>query len=76
VQLRHIPTVGGSSLPGLSHLSGFRFIRHAKETLQEGYEKVCAPRVFLFSAIPDLSREGQYNGRIFKVALLDRWLGE
>jgi hypothetical protein len=74
VQLRHIPTVGGSSLPGLSHLSGFRFIRHAKETLQEGYEKVRALRA-LVSAMPDLSWAGQYNGRIFKVALLDRWLG-
>ncbi|KAI0368876.1 cytochrome P450 [Pilatotrama ljubarskyi] len=37
--LRSIPTVGGSSLPVLSYLSGMKWIRHGKELIQEGYEK-------------------------------------
>ncbi|KAI9060502.1 cytochrome P450 [Trametes sanguinea] len=40
--LRSIPTVGGISLPLLSYISSFRFLRHAKAILQEGYYKASA----------------------------------
>ncbi|KAJ3476173.1 hypothetical protein NLI96_g11343 [Meripilus lineatus] len=36
--LRHIPTIG-RSVPVLSYLGSFRYIRHAKEMFQEGYSK-------------------------------------
>ena len=41
-KLRHIPTVGGPSIPGLSYLAAFNFLRNAKEVLSAGYEKVRA----------------------------------
>ncbi|KAI0348326.1 cytochrome P450 [Trametopsis cervina] len=37
--LRSIPTVGGSSIPVLSYIKSFRWLHHAKEVLQEGYDK-------------------------------------
>jgi hypothetical protein len=38
-QLSHIPTAGGPSLPLLSYIGSKRFVQHAREILQEGYEK-------------------------------------
>lgn len=40
-QLRSIPTLGGSSLPGLSFLTALNFVQHGGELLAEGYKKVC-----------------------------------
>ncbi|KAI1787002.1 cytochrome P450 [Ganoderma leucocontextum] len=37
--LRAIPTVGGSSLPGLSYLGALRTLRDMREILEEGYRK-------------------------------------
>ncbi|KAH9912164.1 cytochrome P450 [Epithele typhae] len=37
--LRRIPTVGGSSLPGLSYFSALRFLHDGKIVLAEGYQK-------------------------------------
>ncbi|KAI0827308.1 cytochrome P450 [Trametes gibbosa] len=37
--LRAIPTVGGYDLPILSYGGAFRWLRHGREMLQEGYEK-------------------------------------
>ncbi|KAM5535893.1 hypothetical protein V8D89_010511 [Ganoderma adspersum] len=37
--LRSIPTVGGSSVPGLSILTALNFMRNGKAVLQEGYDK-------------------------------------
>jgi hypothetical protein len=39
-QLRHIPTVGASSLPLLSYIGGGKYFDHGLEILQEGYERV------------------------------------
>ncbi|KAH9837367.1 cytochrome P450 [Rhodofomes roseus] len=36
--LSHIPTIG-TSLPILSYVGAFRFIHHARDLLQEGYDK-------------------------------------
>ena len=49
-QLREIPTVGGSSLPGLSYISAVRNMGDIRAVLLEGYRKVsvsalCAYRV-------------------------------
>ncbi|PCH34273.1 cytochrome P450 [Wolfiporia cocos MD-104 SS10] len=49
--LRRIPTVGPSA-PLLSYIGAFRFFNHAREVLQEGYDKY----------------------KVFKVAMLDRWI--
>ena len=38
-QLRAIPTVGGSSLPGLSYLGAFRMLGDCRNVLGEGYRK-------------------------------------
>ncbi|CCM06206.1 uncharacterized protein FIBRA_08450 [Fibroporia radiculosa] len=38
-KLRHIPTVGGPSLPIISYYGAFRFLFHAREIMQEGYAK-------------------------------------
>lgn len=38
-QLRSIPTVGGSSLPGLSWIAAFRMLRNCRDVLEEGYRK-------------------------------------
>ncbi|KIP02162.1 hypothetical protein PHLGIDRAFT_32288 [Phlebiopsis gigantea 11061_1 CR5-6] len=54
LSLRHIPTEGGSSLPLLSYVGAYHFIRDTAGVLQKGYDK--------------------YKGKVFKVALLDRWL--
>ncbi|KAI0640078.1 cytochrome P450 [Trametes polyzona] len=37
--LRSIPTVGGPDLPLLSYRGAFKWLRHGKEMLQEGYDK-------------------------------------
>ncbi|PIL30270.1 cytochrome P450 [Ganoderma sinense ZZ0214-1] len=37
--LRAIPTVGGSSLPGLSWLAAFRMLGDCRDVLEEGYRK-------------------------------------
>ncbi|PIL27965.1 cytochrome P450 [Ganoderma sinense ZZ0214-1] len=37
--LRAIPTVGGSSLPGLSWLAALRMLRNGKAVVEEGYRK-------------------------------------
>ena len=39
-QLREIPTVGGSSLPGLSYISAVRNMGDIRAVLLEGYKKV------------------------------------
>lgn len=39
-QLRHIPTVGGPSLPILSFLGVYSYYFRHRETLQKGYNKV------------------------------------
>ena len=38
-QLRHIPVVGGPSLPVFSYLGAYKFVQSGKEIFQEGYEK-------------------------------------
>ncbi len=40
LQLRVIPTVGGSSLPGLSYLGALRMLGDCRDILEEGYRKV------------------------------------
>ena len=42
-QLRAIPTVGGSSLPGLSWLAAFRMLGDCRDVLQEGYYMKARP---------------------------------
>ncbi|RDX42957.1 cytochrome P450 [Lentinus brumalis] len=37
--LNAIPTLGGSSLPGLSYFAAFNFMRNTKQILNEGYSK-------------------------------------
>ncbi|KAH9849220.1 cytochrome P450 [Lenzites betulinus] len=37
--LRAIPTVGGSDLPILSYVGAFKWVHHAREVIQEGYDK-------------------------------------
>ncbi|KAI0774403.1 cytochrome P450 [Fomes fomentarius] len=37
--LYKIPTVGGSSAPGLSYLAAFNFFRNGKALIEEGYQK-------------------------------------
>ncbi|KAI0772764.1 cytochrome P450 [Trametes elegans] len=39
--LRHIPTVGGPSLPLLSYLGALRFLGRGKQFMEEGYRKYC-----------------------------------
>jgi hypothetical protein len=39
VQLRSIPAVGTSD-PLTSYIGAYRFLRHSKEMVQEGYDKV------------------------------------
>nr|BAD94556.1 cytochrome P450 [Phanerodontia chrysosporium] len=52
--LRHIPTVGGPSVPILSIVALYNFLANGKKVVLDGYQK--------------------FKGRVFKVALLDRWL--
>jgi hypothetical protein len=54
LQLSHIPTVGGSSWPILSYRGGMRFVQHAKEIIQEGYEKASCMIMHDFSHLMHL----------------------
>ncbi|EPT03391.1 hypothetical protein FOMPIDRAFT_1028682 [Fomitopsis schrenkii] len=49
--LKHIPAIG-PSLPLLSYIGAFKFVHHAQDILQEGYD----------------------NYKIFRVAMINRWL--
>ena len=40
LQLRHIPTEGGPSLPVLSFIGLYNFLAHGKEVLERGYQSV------------------------------------
>ena len=40
-QLSKIPTLGGSSAPGLSYLTALNLMRNGKELINEGYHRVC-----------------------------------
>ncbi|THH20029.1 hypothetical protein EUX98_g8657 [Antrodiella citrinella] len=50
--LRHIPTVG-TTIPILAYLNGLRFIKHAKEMLQEGYDKHATKGGIFKISMPD-----------------------
>lgn len=41
LQLRHIPTEGGPSLPILSFIGLYNFLTHGREIIQRGYQQVC-----------------------------------
>ena len=41
LQLRAIPTVGGTSFPGLSYLGALRMQGDCRDVLEEGYKKAC-----------------------------------
>ena len=69
VQLKHIPAIG-PSLPLLSYIGAFKFVRHAQGVLQEGYDKV---RNMTLQRRTSLSSfHLQY--KIFRVAMINRWL--
>lgn len=40
-QLRVIPTVGGSDLPGLSYIGAMRMQGDCRATIEAGYKKAC-----------------------------------
>ena len=69
-KLRSLPTVG-TYLPLLSYFSAFKFARHAREMLNEGYQKVRETRK---RPILMCTHFSQYKGGMFKVAMQDRWL--
>ena len=54
-QINSIPTVGGSSLPGLSLLTAWRTVHNCREVLTAGYRKV---RVSSLTALCDCSWHG------------------
>lgn len=45
-QLRHIPTVGGPSLPILSYIGVYNYYFNNGKTVQEGYDKVQSSRFY------------------------------
>jgi hypothetical protein len=66
-QLAHIPTVGGPSVPLVSYIGSWHFIRDSKGVLKTGYEQVS----FKISRISTESYfYYQFKGRLFKVAML------
>lgn len=73
-QLRHIPTEGGSSLPILSYVGAYHFLHDAAGILQQGYNKVSSNLFLFYSMHANYRLLSQYKGRVFKVALIDRWL--
>ncbi len=76
LQLRAIPTVGGSSLPGLSYLGALRMLGDCRDVLEEGYRKarlalsLCLRRRLCSWDVPPM----QYPESTFKVAFLDQWM--
>nr|VWP00087.1 Uncharacterized protein [Ganoderma boninense] len=74
-----IPTIGGSSLPGLSYLGAFRILRNFNQILEEGYRKARLPSPrqapsLGFAAAHCAELLLQYPTSAFKVATFDRWL--
>lgn len=69
VQLKHIPAIG-PSLPLLSYIGAFKFVRHAQGVLQEGYDKVRSMTLQRRTSLSSFHL--QY--KIFRVAMINRWL--
>lgn len=69
----HIPTIGGPSYPLFSYIGSIRFLLRGSSLMREGCTRVSLSHTECATLFTGRSPH-QYRGKIFKIALFDRWL--